>query len=390
MSSTGVYLRRVNSEHQRPELLRRLDAIPAWALDGALVLFLLVPTAAINRHGIEAKSTAPAAAVAAATLLSTLPLLVRRRWPVHVLVASLIASVAIQNPAPFSPPAVVAVYTVASRRRWRVALTSAIVATLALDVHQLLWGYNLQLNVVYGAALALGLYQKSRLAEFEQTRERAARLERERELLDQQAAAQERMRIARELHDVVAHNVSLMVIQAQALGQTAHDPAACGRAQTIAELGRDAMREMHRTLELMRADGAEEERQPQPALEDLGPLLERTHAAGVNVELSVSGTPRPLPAGMALSAYRILQEALTNVIKHSGSDRAWVELGYGNHELELEIVDHGSSAARRELPPSGHGLLGMRERVALFGGILDAGPRDGCGYRVLATLPYRR
>jgi signal transduction histidine kinase len=381
---------RVNTEHERPELLRRLDSIPPWVLDVALVLVLLGPTAALYHHGIVRDTTARTAAVAAATLLSTLPLLVRRRWPVHVLAASLIAAVVIPTAAPFFPPAVVAVYSIASRRRWRIAVTGAIVATLAVDVHQLLWGYSLQLNAVYAAALVLGLYQKTRLAEFAQAHDRAVRLERERELLDQQAAAVERMRIARELHDVVAHNVSLMVIQAQALGLTAREPAARESAQTIAGLGRDAMSEMHRTLDLMRADGAEEERKPQPALEDLGPLLDRTHAAGVNVELSVSGAPRQLPAGVELSAYRIVQEALTNVIKHSGNDRASVELRYGKDGVKLEIVDHSAGDVSSDLPRCGHGLVGMRERVALFGGTLDTGPLDGRGYRVLATLPYGR
>jgi signal transduction histidine kinase len=375
-------------------LLRRLDAIAHWALDGALVLFLLAPTAAIYSHGIERGTNSATAAVVAATLLSTLPLLVRRRWPVQVLAASLIPAIAISTAAPFSPPAMVAVYTIASRRPWRTAVVSAIVAALALDLHRLLWGYSLQLEAVIaglalsGAALALGLYQATRLAYFEQTRERAARLERERELLDQQAAAQERMRIARELHDVVAHNVSLIVIQAQALAQTAQEPAARGTAQTIAELGRNAMSEMHRTLELMRADSTGEEREPQPALGDLGPLLQTAKSAGVNVELSVKGAPRPLPAGVELSAYRIVQEALTNVIKHSGSDRAAVALRYGETGLELEIVDHGSGVHRSDLPQSGHGLVGLRERVALFGGTLQAGPVNERGYRVLATLPY--
>jgi signal transduction histidine kinase len=138
----------------------------------------------------------------------------------------------------------------------------------------------------------------------------------------------------------------------------------------------------------MRADSAEEERKPQPALSDLGPLLERAHAAGVNVKLAVTGAPRQLPAGVELSAYRILQEALTNVIKHSGSDQAAVELRYGDDGLELEIVDHGAGVDRPGVPSSGHGLVGMRERVALFGGSLEAGPVNGRGYRVLATLPY--
>jgi signal transduction histidine kinase len=263
-------------------------------------------------------------------------------------------------------------------------------------LHRLAWGYSLPLFGVIagaalaGAALALGLYQATRLAYFEQQRERAARLERERALLDEQAATEERLRIARELHDVVAHDVSLMVIQAQALDATAKDPSARHSAQTIAELGRNAMSEMHRTLELMRATRAQGERDPQPALGDLGPLLERARAAGVDVELSVTGAPRALPAGVELSAYRIVQEALTNVIKHSGSDRASVDLRYGRDGLELEILDNGSGAGQSAAQPSGHGLVGMRERVALFGGRLQAGPLNGRGYRVMATLPYGR
>jgi signal transduction histidine kinase len=334
-------------------------------------------------------------AVLGAALLSTLPLLVRRRWPVQVLAVTLIVGVAIPSAAVFWPPSLVAVYTVASRRPWRVAVLGAVVTAVAFDVHRLVWGYSLPVFGVIagvalsGAALALGLYQATRLAYFEQVRERAARLERERELLDEQAATQERLRIARELHDVVAHNVSLMVIQAQALGATADDAAAARQgAQTIADLGREAMTEMHRTLELMRADSDQGERSPQPALDDLGSLLDRAHAAGVNVELAVTGSPRPLPAGVELSAYRIVQEALTNVIKHSGSDRAAVQLTYGADRLELEIVDRGDRSETSAVPGSGHGLVGMRERVALFGGSLNAGPVNGRGFRVLATLPY--
>jgi len=387
----------VNRERERSELLRRVDAIAPWVLDGALVLLVLPLTLATAGHGIKRGGmTASAAAVLSATLLSTLPLLVRRRWPVQVLAITLVVGVAIPTAAVFWPPALVAVYTIASRRPWRVAILSAVAATIALYLHRAIWGYNLPLFGVIagialsGAALALGLYQATRLAYFEQLRERAARLERERELLDEQAAAQERLRIARELHDVVAHNVSLMVIQAHALGATVEDPDATRQgAETIAELGRDAMSEMHRTLELMRADTAEEDRSPQPALGDLGPLLERAHAAGVNVDLSVTGAPRPLPAGVELSAYRIVQEALTNVIKHSGSDRASVELRYRDSALELEILDNGGGAGPPAILPPGHGLVGMRERVALFGGNLDTGPAGERGYRVLATLPYK-
>jgi signal transduction histidine kinase len=385
---------RVTEKDEHPVLLRRLESIPPRALDGALVLLLIAPTAALYRHGLPRGTTVRTASVIAATLLSTLPLLVRRRWPVQVLIVSLAAAVTIPTAAAFSPPALAAVYAIASRRPWRMGVAGALVAALALDLHRLLGGYTLQLDAAIaglalsGAAVALGLYRAGRLAYFEQTRERAARLERERELLDQQAATHERMRIARELHDVVAHNVSLIVIQAQALGQTADHPAARGTAHTIAELGRNAMSEMHRTLELMRADSPQEERSPQPALDDLGPLLASAQSAGINVELSVRGARRQLPAGIELSAYRIVQEALTNVIKHSGSDRALVVLRYGETWLELEILDHGRGAGKQEPPHSGHGLFGMRERVALFGGRLEAGPLNGHGYRVLATLPY--
>jgi signal transduction histidine kinase len=383
------------TEHpERSEPSSWLDGIPPRVLDGALVLLLIPVTAALFRHGFARGTIVPAAWVVPATLVASLPLLVRRRWPVAVLLVGLAAALAIPTAASFSPPALAAIYMIASRRPWRVAVAWALAAALALDLHRLLWGYDLQLNAVLaglalsGTAVALGLYRTSRLAYFEQTRERAARLERERELLDEQAATQERMRIARELHDVVAHNVSLIVIQAQALEHTARDAPARETAQTIARLGRNAMSEMHRTLELMRADGRQEELAPQPGLHDLGPLLASAQSAGINVELSVTGSGRPLPAGVELSAYRIVQEALTNVIKHSGAETASVQLRYGEHRLELEILDHGAGAALAGRPHAGHGLLGMRERVALFGGRFEAGPVNGRGYRVLATLPY--
>jgi len=385
-----------DGERERPELLRRVDAIAPWLLDGTLAFVMLAPTLAIFTHGLHrGRAGTHTAAVLAAAFFSSVPLLVRRRWPVQVLAVILIVGVAVPSPAVFSPPALIALYTVASRRPWRIAVVGALATAFGFDAHRAMWSYSLPLFDVIagvalaGAALALGLYQATRLAYFAQERERAARLERERQLLDQQAAAQERLRIARELHDVVAHNVSLMVIQAQALQATAGEPAVRDTARTVAELGRQAMSEMHRTLELMRADGGDAERDPQPALTDLGPLLERVRAAGVGVELSVSGQPRPLPTGIELSAYRIIQEALTNVIKHSGSERAAVSVRYGEAGLELEILDRGGGTGDPSLPHSGHGLVGMRERVALFGGSLEAGPLNGHGYRVRATLPYR-
>jgi signal transduction histidine kinase len=374
--------------------MRRVDAIAPWVVDVGIVFVLFVPTVGIFWHGIKGDSSRAATFVLAA--LSVLPLLVRRRWPVHVLAVILILGVATPGPAVFSPPALVALYTVAALRPRRTAVISAVLVAAVFALRRLVWDYNLPLSGVIsgialaGAALALGLYRGTRLAYVEQLRERAARLERERELRAEQAVSEERLRIARELHDVVAHNVSLMVIQAQALAATAgEDEAARRGAETIADLGRGAMSEMHRTLELMRDDTSANGRAPQPTLADLGPLLDQARAAGVSAELSVSGDARPLEAGVELSAYRIVQEALTNVIKHAGPAHAVVTVAYGDSDLELEIVDDGRGVAGDERTRSpGHGLVGMRERVTLFGGSLETGPANGAGYRVRARLPY--
>jgi signal transduction histidine kinase len=149
------------------------------------------------------------------------------------------------------------------------------------------------------------------------------------------------------------------------------------------------MAEMHRTLKLLRAPGVDPVAlEPQPGLADLQALLDRSRSAGVNVELAVQGAVRPLPQGVDLSAFRIVQEALTNVVKHAGRARARVQLTYGPDALELTIVDSGRGMAGGPAANGGHGLIGMRERTALFGGTLTAGPRDGDGFEVHASLPY--
>jgi signal transduction histidine kinase len=187
---------------------------------------------------------------------------------------------------------------------------------------------------------------------------------------------------------VVAHNVSLIVVQAQALGATVPDPRVVGATDGITALGREAMAEMHRTLKLLRMDDAAG-RAPQPGLGDLDGLLERSRAAGLRVELAVEGDPRPLPQSVDLSAFRIVQEALTNVVKHAGRAPTHVLVGYRPGALELTI--RASGDPNTPVPAraaGGHGLVGMRERAALFGGTLTAGPRDGRGFEVHASLPY--
>ena len=194
---------------------------------------------------------------------------------------------------------------------------------------------------------------RSRRASFEALQERAERLDRERELLAERAVAEERVRIAQELHDVVAHNVSLIVVQAQALGATVPDERVAEATTGIADLGREAMAEMHRTLKLLRAgEDRTAERAPQPGLADLDELLERSRAAGLRVELAVEGEPRPLSQTVDLSAFRIVQEALTNVIKHAGRAHTTVLLGYRGDALELTVTDT-RRRRRRARPDAG-------------------------------------
>jgi len=239
------------------------------------------------------------------------------------------------------------------------------------------------------AAVALGLYSGARRRVLDGLRERAERSERERELLADRAVAEERLRIARELHDAVAHNVSLMVVQAQGLGAGSSDPAVTQATDQIAQLGRRAMAEMHRTLKLMRDTRGEAQLTPQPGLESLDALLEQSRAAGLEIELTIEGPPRPLPQSLELSAFRIVQEALTNVIKHADGAKAGVTISYLPDELQLTVVDDGHHPTDGpSAGAEGHGLVGMRERANLFGGTLTAQPRPDQGFQVTAILPY--
>jgi len=211
-----------------------------------------------------------------------------------------------------------------------------------------------------------------------------------REELTRRAVAAERASIARELHDVIAHNVSVMVVQAGA--NRVNPPAELGAATeafaSIEATGRQALSETRRLLGLMRRDGERQSPAPQPGLEHLSALAAQVRKAGLPVTVLVRGEPRPLPGGLNLSAYRIVQEALTNVLKHAGPIPAEVLVTYLDRELQIQVTDHGP--ATRSAPDgtkgSGHGLIGMRERVALYGGQLDVGPVPGGGFRVRASL----
>ena len=227
--------------------------------------------------------------------------------------------------------------------------------------------------------------RRQRVADLE---DRAARLEREREEKAQLAVAEERARIARELHDVIAHGVSVIVVQAQAGPHLIGDPPrAADVFRAIESSGRDALVELRRLLGILRSGDEQLAIGPQPGLGSLQSLVEQVRASGLPVNVRIEGEPVHLPAGIDLSAYRIVQEALTNIVKHAGDASAEVVIRYGSHDFELDIRDDGRGHTST-VNGSGHGLIGMRERVALYGGTLETGSREGgSGYEVRARLP---
>jgi signal transduction histidine kinase len=217
--------------------------------------------------------------------------------------------------------------------------------------------------------------------------QRAERLEREREQKARLAVAEERVRIARELHDIVAHAISVVVVQAQAGQRVLEGEQASAREalRSIETTGRQALVEMRRLLGILRKEDRELALAPRPSLEHLDVLAERVREAGLPVELRVEGEAKPLPPGVDLSAYRIVQEALTNALKHAGPASAQVVVRYRLDEVELEITDDGRGCV--DGSEGGHGLVGMRERAALVGGSVESGTNGGRGYTVRARLP---
>ncbi|MEV4847905.1 histidine kinase [Micromonospora matsumotoense] len=227
-------------------------------------------------------------------------------------------------------------------------------------------------------------------------------LERERESAAHAAVETERARIARELHDIVSHNVSIMIVQAGAAREVLDMmPGEAAQALLAVEgAGRDTMTELRHLLGLLAPapDGADEtDLSPQPSLSRLSPLIDRIAFAGLPVEVRISGEPRPLPAGIDVTAYRIVQEALTNALRHGDATKAEVTVRYADHYLRVEVLNSGPSVLSGDRPPctprsdgTGRGLVGLRQRIAVYGGDLDARRRLGGGYRVRARIPLER
>ena len=367
-------------------------------VDGVLAAVLAVPV------------LAPALATGAyqralVTLALAIPLVFRRDHPVPAFAIAIAVGglqVVLDIHVITTDAAIlVLLYTLAAYSRRRISVaglaiclvgSAAAVARWAPPYIGLSHWISVGLVAFAGSSLAawvLGDSMRYRRGYYAALEDRAARLERERDAQAQIAAAAERARIARELHDVIAHNVSVMVVQADGASYALDSSPERARQAlgAIASTGRQALAEMRRMLGVLRSDDDTTGVVPLPGIEQLGELLEQTRASGLAVSFTVQGVPGPLPGGLALAAYRIIQESLTNTRKHGGPQAsARVLLRYCEDALVLTITDDGRGAAA-VTDGAGHGLIGMRERVSVYGGSLEAGPRPGGGYQVTARLP---
>jgi signal transduction histidine kinase len=371
-----------------------------WWTDSLLALFLTVVSVGTVVAGSRHKGHVSVDVLDVILVpLTTLPIALRRIRPLGVLTVTvsaetllLLFSSRVQVPL----GVIVALYTVASRCERPVAIRAAEWVALPITVGVIV---NTGLHperiipklALFAIAWVLGDNIRTRRAYLAELEARAARLEREREERDERAVAGERNRIARELHDVIAHNVSVMVVQASA-GEEVFDTDPSRARESLAAVastGRAALTELRRLLGVIRSEEGEDTPAyaPQPGLEYLDELVGQVRETGLAVDVTVLGEPRELPEGVGLCAYRIVQEALTNTLKHADATRAQVSLRYVADALELQVLDDGRGAAPVNGDGSGHGLIGMRERVALFGGELSARSRPDHGYEVIARIP---
>jgi signal transduction histidine kinase len=332
-------------------------------------------------------------------ILIVLPLAVRRLWPfpVLVLIATLAVASSLQTSTPWIQIAAVALAAFATgetaRDRTRSALGVLSVAGLmglafAAQEADPVESLVLPFVVVVPAWLAGDLIRTRRIEARLRT-ENAARALRENEERLRTAIAEERRHMARELHDVVAHGVSVMLIQTGAARQVVESTPdrAADSLLTVEATGREVMAELRRLLGVVNDDGEASGVAPQPGLEQLATLVDRVREAGLPAELEIDGTPRTLPASLDVTAYRIVQEALTNALRYARRARTLVHLSYEPAQLRVEVLDDGPALATDPAEGSGRGLVGMRERASLVGGRLEAGPRLGGGYAVRAWLP---
>jgi signal transduction histidine kinase len=324
--------------------------------------------------------------------LASLPLVWRRRYPITV--AALVgvgtiglAATGAQNSIPIPYGQLVATYTLAALASplWRLVGTAVTATGVVATVIWLLGQGPATLGTIallFVAAYAMGTGARARRDRISMLEERAQRLAEEREA----AEVRERERIAREIHDIVAHSVSLMVVQAEAGAVLAGEPdKAAATFETISETGREAMHQLDRALGVLRGDGPT--RRPAPGLADVPELVEQARRAGLAATFTEIGSSRPVSPDLGAATYRLVQEALTNTIKHARAGSVAVRLEWRETTLEIKVADDGRGPSPGD-SGSGRGLTGMRERVEVFGGRLHTGPvAAGGGFRVTAVLP---
>jgi signal transduction histidine kinase len=389
------------TEALRPPLLKRLTPAHWAALDAGAMVVLLLGVMFLDR-GMRAVD-------AGLVVAAVLPAALRRRWPRAALaVVTVLAAFASARSVSAAPALATAfiMYLIPLRfpRREALWLLAGSVTATAVCLYSFgrpplsapspdLGNLLLECGTLIGAAWALGYaVRQQRFYDAAQVelREQQVRDAAERRIADaQRAQSAERLRIARELHDVVAHAMSVIAVQAGVANYVIGErPEEAPRAlASIEATSRAALQEMRALLGVLRADA---DLLPAPGLADLSELIDRTADAGVRVDLLRRGEPVPLPAGLDLAAYRVVQEAITNVIKHAGAASCRVTVDYRADTLALEIVDQGAGTAVPSGTLSaggGHGLVGMRERVGMYGGALDAGPLRGGGFRVAVSFP---
>jgi signal transduction histidine kinase len=384
----GVTFRRVERLRYVWDAIQRHPFAGDAAIAVALAAFVLSDLLTSGDY-----YTASKAIYVPAALLMTLPLAWRRKAPLPV-TAVVMGALAAESLAVGSAPTpdfqlvgwLLAIYTAAAHCERPAAIAGLVISLAAGLVWMGIDDFFFPI-VVFGGAWLAGRLVRQREVHAQVVEERSAALAREREANARATAAEERARIARELHDILSHSVSVMVVQAGAERMALGNERAATREalEAIERTGRQALGEMRRLLGMLRLGDEPPAHAPQPTLAELDGLVAQVREAGVPVEVHVEGEPVLVPPGVAVSAYRIVQEALTNVLKHAGPAHARVIVRYGSRELELEIADDGRGP--REVAAGGHGLVGMRERVALYDGHFDAGARNGGGFVVRVRLP---
>jgi signal transduction histidine kinase len=376
---------------------RSRPAWPSWRVDAAPAVligaFEIGLTHVAGRHQLgHQKLDALGIALLA---IGALGLVGRRRWPVPTLGVALAATltfVLLDYPAgPIWLPLIVALFNVMIRGYRLVAWGALAVGYLAFSWLPYLVGSEPRPPAAIAAVgIAAWLLVLGTVAEIVRIRrERSLEAERMHAEEARRRASEERLRIARELHDVLAHNISLINVQAGvALHLIDEQPEQARTAlAAIKQASKEALGELRSVLSILRQVDETPPRAPAPSVARLDGLVSNASAAGIQVRTEVSGTPRTLPAGVDLAAFRIVQEALTNVARHAGRASATIRVGYGERDLTVQVDDNGNGTGQGGTPGGGNGIPGMRERASALGGELEAGPLAGGGFRVLARLP---